>query len=333
MQDLADLELGLKEVDIVLLCTDSPRLSLFLERILKDRIGVDNSAIIDVFSRANLSELRELKGVCPPLSDRWFVRITLSDKLEVKDIQKFLTWRNFCTFIVCKSYKDYKKLMALCEHAEGVYNYYLRNLNKSNIAYLYRKIVTRKGIDNQQYMMTPTLFRYVCNSYSREVDKILLLFDAINDGADITSRTDIVNICGNAGTTVEEYIFELLKPLTTTSRGVKTRFNRSVKTGLDLLQVFEYSHLYYALRKTLLTFIEIKGLQIANLQKGLQEELKSYNRYKDRIFEVPMSSLLKLSSALGTEAWQNDADFLRFLYTYYNMCNIDTIAKLDLAKK
>ena len=79
------------------------------------------------------------------------------------------------------------------------------------------------------------------------------------------------------------------------------------------------------MHKSLRTLCELKQLMIAgvvyksvhNLPDSYNEkDIAKYQKYIWRLREIPLSKLLRIINCMGSQ-WQNELDFVQFIYRYY----------------
>lgn len=329
---LADLDNKNAKINVVLVNTNSTKMHLFLNDKLKKQAhcNADNSFI--VYGKENLKEIKELIGIFPPFSDKWFVHIDLDNintkEIGLSDIADIIKKSNTVLFYcVCSKYATYKKMKELLKGINGLYDFYLSYLRRADFIYLYDAFVpTDKRLTQQ-------LLNFVIQTYSDKVESLFDLFQSLANGKEFKTRKDIIELCGAEESTPESYVFSLLKPLTGSVRGFKTTMKQRMKAGLEMASGIEdnsFRRLYGYMRKNVDAMIAIKMLLISGkLYKDIPKEwvdyynihgnlyIDKYQRYIWKLKTIPLSRLLLLRQSMGT-SWVTDTDFFRFLYTYYN---------------
>ena len=329
---LADLDNVNAKINVVLVNTNSSKLHLFLNDKLKRQAHCNADNSFNIYNKDNLREIKELIGICPPFSDRWFVHIDLDNintkEIGLSDIADVINKSNTVLFYcVSNKYATYKKMKELLRDTNGLYDFYLSYLRRADFIYLYDAFVPVSQRLSQQ------LFNFVLQTYADKVDILFDLFQKLADGIEITTRKEIIDICGAEETTPESYVFSLLKPLSGSDRGFKTTMKQRMKAGLELSSGIEdnsFRRFYGYMRKNIDAMIAIKMLLISGkIYKDIPKEwldyysehdnlyLDKYQRYLWKLKTIPLSRLLLLRQSMGT-CWNTDSDFFTFLYTYYN---------------
>lgn len=327
---ISDLDIDTVEPNVVIVTTPSNNLSLYLEDKVKRKFHINNDSTLDVTSRRDLKVIKEVQGVFPPYSERWFVHIDL-DKLFDKELVSIIKSADsvvfFCT---CKKYAMFKKFKDAIKGVENVFDYYIFYLRRPDFIYLYDAFVPK---DNR---LETQLFNFVVKSYSGDVDAVLTLILALNKGEKFENRKAIADLCGTAGLSIDSYIFDLLKDVSTSPKGIKTVVKNRLKAGKELGESLKYTTFFNFTAKTLFGLIQIKTLMISgDVYKSLHRvpegydaiELSRYSRSIYKLNGVSLSRLLMLRQLLGTRPWRNEVEFTAFIYRYYN-----ELAKLSLER-
>lgn len=305
---------------IVLLQTSSTRLEQFIKDKLKLKFMCNVDSELDISTRQDYKLIREVTGISPPFAERWLVTINL-DRNNDKDLMNLIHQSSTCCFFcTCSHYGTYKKFLADVKNMQGVFDFYITYLRRVDLLYLYDAFVP---LDNR---LTKVLFDYVAQSYGNDIDKIFELLIHLNQGEKVESRKDITSICGSGGLSTESYIFQLLKPLGSTERGVKTTIRNRMKAGVDLGESLSFTTLYNYMARNIMLFIELKMLIISGvvyktvrkLPDNFDERaLSKYQKYIWQLKSIPMSDFLRLRECLGEKAWRTELDFTSFIYKYY----------------
>lgn len=328
---LKDLDASWVSLSVVILQTASVKLSMFLEDRVKRHYHCRSESIITISGAKDFARVREVMGITPPFSDRWFVGVDLS-KHYTKELVPLIKTSPTCVFFcTCTRYKEYKRLKDELKGWQGVCDFYLGYLNRVDFVYLYDLLVPAGNRLSKQ------LFDFVMSGYSSDVDAVMGLFAHLASGGVAQTRGDITELCGLGGNTTESYVVSLLKPLSGSDKGLKVVMRNRVRAGLELAGALGYGTLYNFMAKTLLCFIELKQLMIAgvvyksvrNLPKSYDEQaLSRYQKYLWRLREIPMTKLLTLRGCMGDTAWHSELDMVRFLYSYYGFESIQTLRGL-----
>lgn len=322
---LRDLDRFNENPDVLLMVTNSSRLEEFLRDKMKKHYHVGTESIIEIESKENLKQVKDLQGIAPPFADRWFVSVNM-DKFDIKaNSELFDIIKNSTTcffFVTSTLYANYKKLKDLLskDNTINLYDYYLKTLRKTDFLYLYDAFVREND------RLTPSLFKFVFNNYNSNVDAFFNLLLRLNEGVKVSTQKDIVDICGIGGLSTESYILSLVKPLSGSDKGLRTVIRNKLKAGKELGDVYGYEKFYRFINKNIECFCEIKMLTISgvvyrkikDLPDGYDEQrLAHYNKYLPALSEVPLSELLRIKQSLGNKVWKTDMDLLEFLYSYY----------------
>lgn len=318
--NISSLDRKTYKPDIVLLQTGSVKLRQFLQDRVKRKYQCSQESVIEVSGKHDLKAVREVIGTSPPFSDRWYVGVDLS-KVSVKDLLDLVKISRTCVFFCeCAKYSLFKDLKSKATGVAELCDLYLTYLRRADFVYLYDAFVP------QEKRLSKTLLNYVYQGYANDIDAVISLFQSIASGVEYTTRSQIADLCGIGGLNIETFIFDLVKPLSGSDRGLKMVLRNRIKYGLDLGQMLGYRTLYGYMSRSLLLLCQLKSLILAGVVyktvRGLPDTydevaLARYQRYIYRLNEVPLSELLRLREYMGFVAWSNDLDFFRFLYTYY----------------
>lgn len=319
---LSDLDSKNLNINVVLLQTSSIKLQMFIQDKIKRKFKCKNEAIIDINSKSDFKKIKEVTGIKPPFSSKWYIEIDL-DKLHDKTLVQYIKASTTCVFVcTCSRYSTFKKFKEELKGKEGVLDFYINYLRKPDFIYLYDAFTTS---DNK---LTKQLFDYVAKSYAGDIEAIFELLIHLSQGEKFDSRADIAKVCGLGGLSVESYIFDLLKPLSGSDKGLSTVIKNRVKAGVDLGNTLGFAKLYNFLSKSIKCFCEIKMLMMAGvvyksiykLPSSFDEKaLAKYQKYIWKLKEIPMSDLLRLRQCMGSKKWLNELDFLNFIYKYYSL--------------
>lgn len=324
---LAELDSKHLNISVVILQTPSVKLQMFLQDKIKRRISCTKDAILDVATKGDIKKIKEVTGIKPPFSDKWYVQIDLDklyDKSLIQQIKASFTCVFFCT---CSRYGTYKKFKEELKEKEGVVDFYINYLRRPDFLYLYDAFTLE---DNT---LTKQMFDYVAKSYAGDIEAVFDLLLRLNQGEKFETRKDIAEVCGLGGLSVESYIFDLLKPLSGSDKGLLTVIKNRTKAGVDLADTLKYTKLYNFMAKSIQSFCELKMLIISGVvYKSIhklpdafdEKALSRYQRYIWRLKEVPLSDLLRLRQCMGNTVWKSEIDFLNFIYRYYGSKSLNT---------
>ena len=133
------------EMHMVLVQSDCVRLIQFMQDKIKRKFKINRDSEIIVNSYKDLYQIKEVQGVIPPLSDKWYVVLDL-DKLDSGAVEKAIKTGDTCIFFcMCTKYTTYKKYKELSD-AE----FYMSYLKKRDIVYLYDALVSEENKLNKQ---------------------------------------------------------------------------------------------------------------------------------------------------------------------------------------
>ena len=323
----SDLDITGNNPDVLILQTPSTLLSIFLEDKMKAKYHITSEAILDVETKSHYKKIKEVMGIVPPFSRKWFIKINL-DKLRDKDLINIMKESNTCFFFcTCSRYTIFKEVK---EKLKGinVVDFYVNYLRKPDFVYLYDALtLSDNKLDN-------TLFNYVVQSYSGDVDSVLDLFKRLNQGEKFESRKEIAEVCGIGGNSIESFLFTIIKPISGSDKGLKTVIKNRMKAGVDLGHTLGWTKFYNFLASSIERFSELKMLSIAgvvykqvrNLPDSFDEvKLARYQKYLWRLREIPMSSFLRIRKCMGNSPWRSDSDFIEFLYNYYTVLAVNKL--------
>lgn len=319
---LSDLDSKNFSPDILLVQTPCIKLQMFLQDKIKLRYHVTSEAVIDINTKSDYKQLKEIIGSIPPFSDRWYVQVDL-DKHNNKEfiglVKQIDTAIFFCT---CSSYRTYKEFKEKFEDDQDFCDLYLNYLRKADFIYLYDLYVLE---DNK---LSSELLNYCIKSYSGDLDSVFKLLESLKSGVAFNSRKEIADVCGIGGLSVESVIFDMLKPLSGSDKGLNRVFKNRLRACKELSESLGYSTFYNFMSRDIRLFCELKMLIISGVVykkvRGLpdsfdEKALSRYQKYIWRLKEIPMSELLRLKSCMGGKTWRADIDILDFVYRYFCM--------------
>lgn len=326
---LVDIDGRGVDIAVAIVQTPSSKMMMFLQDKLKAKYGCRADSVIDVESKSDYKRIRSVLGVYPPFADKWFVQVNLdkfSDKELVSLVRQSTTCLFFCT---CSKYKTFKTFKEALKGVDGVCDFYINSLRRADFVYLY------DAFTRQDNKLTKQLFDYVFKSYMGDVESVFDLLLQLNQGTKIESRKDITEICGLGGLSVESYIFDLLKDLSGSDKGLITVIKNRIKAGADLSESIGLKSMYNFMVRSIGLLCELKMLMISgvvyksvrHLPDSFDEAaLARYQKYIWRLREIPLSKLLRLRKCLGQTVWKTELDFLGFVYSYYYDKASDLIA-------
>ena len=311
-----------KNVRVLLMQTNSPKLQMFVEDRLKQVLRVKTESIIDIENKEDLQKIGEILNILPPIGVSWLIRVNLST-CRGKELINLIKKSTTCTFLLrSEYYQHYKMIADQLREEDGYLSYYATYLTRPDFLYLYDSFV------KDDTKLSKILYDFTYQSYSNDIEAVFNLFLQMNEGRKFESRKEISEVCGISNNSVEGFMLQLLKPLTGTIRGLKTVLRLRIKAGTDLGETLTYSTFYNYLKNGVDSCIDIKMLQISGIIykeiKGLpdgydEKKLSKYQRYLYKITEIPMSSFLRLANQLKEcDRWKEELDFMQFIYKWYD---------------
>jgi len=202
---------------------------------------------------------------------------------------------------------------------EGVFDFYITYLRRADLLYLHDVFTTQGNI------LKKRLFDFVASSYSSDIDAVMELMVHLAQGEVFESESDIRDVCGTVGSSIEAFIFSLLKPLSGSDKGLRIVIKNRIQVAMQIAEG-NYGFLYDSMLRSLGLFCQMKMLMISgvvykdmrNIPDTFDEKaLYRYQKYIWRIKEVPMSELLLLIQAMGKIRWSSEIGFMQFIYKYY----------------
>lgn len=318
--------MALKELDndlsFVLFQTTSDLMRIFIQDKLKK---TNNNSTGNIFIIENKKDFKEALSTCnvqPFGADKWlFIIDTNKMNLSYKDLKDIVRNNSSGVFLVeVHKYKEYKRIKNIVGDSEGFLDLYLPRLRRDDFLYLYDYYTPSWN------KLTPKLYNQIYRDYSNDVDAVMNLFKAMQNGTRVTSIKDVTLTVGVAGNTVESYIISLLKEPPTTAKGAEIIIRNRVKSGLELAEVHGYEKMWVYMVSCIKSFTDIKILMINGIvYKKIQTELPEgyddkklfrYQKYIWRLESIPLSRVIRLRYALQRNKWQSGEDFLRFIYDY-----------------
>lgn len=326
---LVDIDSATLDISVAIVQTPSSKMLMFLQDKLKAKYRCRSDSIIDIENKTDYKKIKAVLGVYPPFAEKWFVQVSL-DKFRDKELINLVKQSTTCIFFcTCSKYKIFKDFKDALKGVDGVCDFYINSLRRADFVYLYDAFTPS---DNK---LTKQLFDYVFKSYMGDVEAVFELLLQLNQGTKIASRKDITEVCGLGGLSVESYIFDLLKDLSGSAKGLETVIRNRVKAGTDLCDSVGLRSMFNFMNRSIGLLCELKMLMISGvvyksvrkLPESFDEPaLARYQKYIWRLREIPLSSLLKLRQCIGETAWKSELDFLGFIYRYYYERATDLIA-------
>lgn len=317
---LSDIDYRNKQMEVLLMQTSSTKLNMFIEDKVKRIFQATRENTLEITSKEELKQVKEIIGILPPIGSKWFIKVDL-DKIRDNELFNTINKSYTCFFLITTNrYSNFKLASEKLENKENFYSYYCSYLKRRDLVYLY------DALTKENNKLTKTLFDYLASGYSNDVEAIIDLFMAMNKGYKVKTRKNIADVCGIGNNSVETFIFQLLSNLSGTPRGLQIVMKNRIKAGKELAETLGYSTFYNFLKSSVDNCVDIKLLiingyiykEIREVPNGYDEKkLGKYQRYLYKIREIPFSKLVRLRKLLNKK-WTNEYDFLEFIYTYYN---------------
>lgn len=326
---LSDLNSSTLDVSVAIVQTPSSKMLMFLQDKLKAKYHCRSDSVITIDNKTDYKKIKAVLGIYPAFAEKWFVEVNL-DKFRDKELIALVRQSTTCLFFcTCSKYKTFKDFKEAIKGVDGVCDFYINSLRRADFVFLYDAFTPD---DNK---LTKQLFDYVFKSYMGDVEAVFDLLVQLNQGTKVESRKDITEICGLGGLSVESYIFDLLKDLSGSDKGLMTVIKNRVKAGTDLCDSVSLKSMYNFMNRSIGLLCELKMLMISgvvyksvrHLPDSFDEQaLARYQKYIWRLREIPLSKLLKLRQSIGETPWKSELDFLGFIYRYYYEKATDLIA-------
>lgn len=320
---LIDLDRLKGKHKVYLVQTPSDKLQLYLYDRLREENGCVKETIIEVKDKKDLKKVKEIAYVDSFMSDKWLISCNLkSISSSFRELAQIISECNTAIFfLVSDNYKHFKGFVETCKKVgvTEVAQFYLYSLRSADFSYLYNKYVQRTN------KLTKVLYDYVYQGYNTNIPAVMDLFEALKLGVKFESRRDISDVCGVGGNSIESFILSLIKPPSTTERGMLKVISNRIKAGVDLMSIYKPAKFQSLLLNCVKMFIYLKMLCISGvlykklyeIPKGYPDNILKYQRYLFKIKEVPMTRLLRLGLMLNNEKWTSEIYFTKFIYNYY----------------
>lgn len=317
----------------ILLQTGSEALKLYLRDKLKDMYSCSSNEILEIKNQSGFKQVRELAVSAPFMADKWvFVIDITSLKADVmKSLVSIIKNSTDSVFLCyCDKYAVYKSFKEKMKSEEGFLDYYVTYLRYSDMDYLYESIVPE---DNR---LTQKMYKEFKKGYSSDVDAVMKLFSTLKMGIEIKTKSQITDLCGIGGNTLNSFVFSLLKNAPASEKGLITTLRNRVKSVYDLKEDYTWGQLWGYCKKILENIRDIKMLLISddiynsvrNLPDGYDEKaLMKYQRYLYLIKGIPMTRVLRVLAMLMEQRWSNEQYFLLFIYRYYRELVVAEVVK------
>ena len=317
--NLRDLSARGVGISCLLLQTPSVALQQYIQDALKSKYKVTKDAIISIDTKSDLKKIKDVIGVKPPFSDKWYVQIDLG-KFNDKSLPQLIQQSGSCVFLLLSpNYGVYKNIKKELSKIPDFRDMYVTYLKRSDFIYLYDRY-------SKKVKLSKPLLDWFIKGYSGDIDSVFTLFGLLKQGEIFNNRQKIANACGLGSLSVEGYIFDLLKPLSGSAKGFNLTIKNRIKTGIALGENLDWATLYNFINHTLKCFCHIKMLMmsgviyrdIRKLPSGYDEKaLYRYQRFIWRLKEIPLSEILILRQCVGNRVWRNELGLFNFVYNYY----------------
>ena len=323
----------LGRLNVVLLQTPSELLEIFVQDRLKMLAKANSETSFKIDSKKSLKEVASIISVEPFGAEKWFVLIDL-DKVAIPDITKIITENSTC-IILCtvSSYQAFKKFKDMFAELDDFLNYYISYFKSLDIDYVYETLVPK------EYRLDDKLYLLAKKRYSGDVDVIMKLIKGVSIGLEIRDKDELTEQCGLGGATVDKFILGLLTSTPQTAKGLTLVIKNKFRQVDELQKVLDWDKTWQYSLGAIRSISDVKMLyiggdiykSISKLPKGYNEKrLSRYNRYLEKIKEIPFSRILQLKQLLENNRWSNYTGFEAFIYSYMTVVMKNVIEKEDM---
>lgn len=318
-------KIGGKAVDVrvVLLFSPSPTITQIVEDILRDKYKIGADYYKKLKSAKDIREADKLNNINPFDALKWMF-IVENDNLISKALLKSMKATTSAVYVIhFQNYGKYLRTLDNMQGHRGVFPLLLGYPSKEDLRFIHNRVV-KEGA-----RLDSPLLNYAISGYSHDVEILIRLFDALNDGIVLKDRKSIVEFCGRRFNTPANFLMKLLSDLPDTSRGRKMRLTSCLKDYEELTSKYESSHLFFLIKNQLKAVIDLKGLR---MQAKFTNTLKSLNlddfensnyliqmsRNMRDIKEISLWSIMNMMNILDKIGiWQTDAEFYQFIYVLF----------------
>lgn len=329
------------DVSVVLLFTPEEVMEVFVyDRMIKS-LGTTREYIQELKSVKD-AHSAEINGTIVPFGcSTWVFKVNL-DKNEkiIKEVKKnLISNKSGVYYLTTKKYYMYKNALEQFKNVK-VLPLNMGYLSLEDMVFIYDSTV------DKDKRISKELFSFFTENYSSDVGAVFNLYNALQYGEKITTKKDIVNICGIAGNTIPLFALNLLKSkinsdtnrstknirdekvLKNIDNGRKKIIKNKIKQVTDMLDVYNWRYIHTVTLSTIQAFCDLKILYInghlykKNLDYSQTEgydstQLARGMKYWYKIHELPMSELIHLRVELEKKVWSSKIDFEEFMYHYY----------------
>lgn len=312
-----------KELNYHTMMCDSGKLDLYVYDILKKSCRGSKDTVIYVNKKSDVEEMLDLSLIMPYGADQWLFIVNYDKvKRHRRKLVDIIKAKNPSSKVLIhfSKYVDFKKFND--ELGSVVNSMYLKNLNRKDLSFLFRKVSLSKDLKD-----------FIYYSYRLEVEKVMDLLTYLDNGQTVKTRKDITELIGISTGSIQHFIFQLLgnKPKSVNSR--KTVIKNRTYVLLELSKVYGTRKIKSILTNSVKDILDIKSLYLAGvvydslstIPEGYDSKrLLRYRSFYGKIIDIDYSRILELYLLLYNEgSWVSDMDVLRFIYTYYRNIGLE----------
>lgn len=306
--------------NVHLLVTNSGMAEMYVYDVLKTRCNASLESVYNISKKSEFMSMLELVNMQPYMADMWLFIIDFNKvKSLVKQYSRLFSIDTSCFLVKCKNYAEFKEFK---EIYQGVNDLYLSVIRDMDIKYILK-----------EYKLPDKMIDFVSKSYGRDPEKIFILRKELENGIQISSNKEIVDLCGVGTGSIISFVMLMLADPPKTSSGLARVLKKRIQTANELVGVYGISSFKNFTMSTVKDIYDIKTLYdqgvIYKSIRGLPEcydekKLSKYNMYLRRLTEeLPMSRVVKLYLDLKKSGkWSNKVAMVQFIYDYYGgLCN------------
>ena len=315
-------QLDCREHTVHLLYTNSGLAEIYVYDRIKEAAKADLNSIFTIDSRSSFNQMLELVNVEPNLSEKWmFVIEYRKVKSQLRRYIGVFESTSSLFLVKVNSYKEFQEFKELRKVCNDLY---LTLIRGHDIMVLLA-----------EFRLNQNLMDYITKSYSRDVEKVFVLRQALLNGQEVETPKDVIRICGESASTTIRFVFLLLNELPKSKSGLKRVYKKRLTMLYDMVDSLGSLKTYNYIQSTVRDILYIKMLylsgqiydQVRDIPDAFDEKkLSRYGIYIHRIAtEIPYERILRLYTSLRDYGgWYTQQDSVLFLYNYYLMgCKID----------
>lgn len=316
-----------KDINYHTYICESGKLEILVQDTLKSVCGAKGDSVIRVNSKSDVTELVELSYVMPFNAKQWVILVDY-DKVKGsrRKIINLIKSKSSTSKIAIKfsKYIDFKNFND--ELGSLVNSMYLNNLNLADVRYLFKNTTLDKN-----------LFSFVFSSYRSEVDKLMELRDALNNGETFKDRKSITNLVGLSTGSLQHFVIKILLDKPLTERSFERIFKTRLHTLIELEQIYGSRKLGNFITAIVKDVLDIKTLhmmgeiytKLDKIPQGYDSKrLLKYKYSYSKILEIDYSRVLEVYLLLeNSPRWVNSLGLVHFLSTLYRNIRIKELSK------